>query len=499
MAYSNETHPLHTFVNTKGNKKKMKFTYDVDLDDYFPNKVRYPEKLYSTIPREFIPQNKEWKSFLTIPINQGSCGSCWAFSVANTLSDRYNIWSKKKIINGLSPFLILNCNIFATFFKNQKIVNEIDYQLWNKENGCFGNIILSSILYIYFFGLPTLECFPYDIKNIRSFRQQETNFSFFENQNSNDNLNDHTFDLKDFNENRIAPSCAYITRLQNPPFQYCQNLININEYKIYSSVTQNFSITHFYTIDNNEKQIQLEILTNGPVVTSFTVYDDFYYFNPKTSIYIHTFDNTEPVGGHAVEIVGWGEEEGIKYWWVKNSWGSNYGIHGYFRFLRGVNLCHIEQNVFGFFPDLFINYTDYKKINQYRNFIKKYKFLEEKKKTKLIDLTEIMLGYILNFESKKKEKKETFFSKEYFEKYNSFFYPIMIRSSFSFLFYSNNFLSAHTSVDTNFFEDVIHEKLSIDGYKKKVSSFRSGKKGKNILLYIFIFLIIFIFLLFLLR
>ena len=24
--------------------------------------------------------------------------------------------------------------------------NEIDYELWNKENGCFGNIILSSIL-----------------------------------------------------------------------------------------------------------------------------------------------------------------------------------------------------------------------------------------------------------------------------------------------------------------------------------------------------------------
>ena len=39
---------------------------------------------------------------------------------------------------------------------------------------------------------------------------------------------------------------------------------------------------------------------------------------------------------HAVAIVGWGTEQGVPYFLIKNSWGSNYGDGGYIKVRRGM-------------------------------------------------------------------------------------------------------------------------------------------------------------------
>merc|ERR1712072_1185482 len=88
-----------------------------------------------------------------------------------------------------------------------------------------------------------------------------------------------------------------------------------------------------------EEDIQQMIMEGGPVETAFTVYTDFE--NYAGGIYKHTSGTM--AGGHAVKIVGWGEENGVKYWKVANSWNPYWGEEGYFRIKRGTNECGIEE------------------------------------------------------------------------------------------------------------------------------------------------------------
>ncbi|XP_065222147.1 cathepsin B-like cysteine proteinase 4, partial [Planococcus citri] len=102
---------------------------------------------------------------------------------------------------------------------------------------------------------------------------------------------------------------------------------------------------------NNEYYIQDEILNNGPVQASLLVYKDFATY--QSGIYHHYEQSEEKsLGGHAVKIIGWGEEYGVKYWLIANSWGENWGENGTFRIIRGENHCNIETGVYAGIPEL---------------------------------------------------------------------------------------------------------------------------------------------------
>jgi cathepsin B len=87
--------------------------------------------------------------------------------------------------------------------------------------------------------------------------------------------------------------------------------------------------------------IQQEVMTNGPVEAAFYVYRDFMQY--KSGVYHHT--SGAFLGGHAVKIIGWGVSSGTPYWIIANSWGTTWGMNGFFWMLRGKNECGIESQV----------------------------------------------------------------------------------------------------------------------------------------------------------
>lgn len=77
-----------------------------------------------------------------------------------------------------------------------------------------------------------------------------------------------------------------------------------------------------------------------PVSVAFEVVTGFRFY--KGGVYTSdTCGRTQMDVNHAVLAVGYGVENGVPYWLIKNSWGEDWGVDGYFKMELGKNMCGI--------------------------------------------------------------------------------------------------------------------------------------------------------------
>jgi len=94
--------------------------------------------------------------------------------------------------------------------------------------------------------------------------------------------------------------------------------------------------------EGDEVELQAAVYMHGPVSVCFDVVDDFFEY--KSGVYTsRTCKNSNKDVNHAVLAVGYGTENGLDYWVIKNSWGTDWGDHGYFKMQRGVNMCGVAM------------------------------------------------------------------------------------------------------------------------------------------------------------
>jgi cathepsin X len=100
---------------------------------------------------------------------------------------------------------------------------------------------------------------------------------------------------------------------------------------------------------SGELAMMKEILRGGPITCGVACSNEFTY-EYKAGI---LEDKTGFMDiDHDVEVVGWGEEDGVKYWHVRNSWGTYWGMNGFFKIVRGKNNLGIEADCAFVEPDI---------------------------------------------------------------------------------------------------------------------------------------------------
>jgi cathepsin H len=239
---------------------------DLTWEEFKGKFLMAPQKCSATEKGNHVMTDKtddavDWrlKGVVTPVKNQGSCGSCWAFSTTGAVESASAIKTGK--LQTVAEQQLVDC---AGGFKNM---------------GCRGGLPSQAFQYIMWAG-------------------------------------------------GIQDSASY-------PYTGRDGQCKFNKAKVVISLANEVNIT-----ERAENEL-VNAITGRPVSVAYQVSGDFRSY--KSGVYDSKQCRSGPMDvNHAVLAVGYNTTSaGVPYYIIKNSWGTSFGMQGYFWMVRNKNMCGV--------------------------------------------------------------------------------------------------------------------------------------------------------------
>jgi cathepsin C len=276
--------PLKREFPVKESSDNVDLSYLSNTD--YDSLIYYWNTPIESIPVDKLPKSWDWSNINNVsyisdkPREQGSCGSCYAVATVEMIESRLKLLTNNEFTDLLSIQYLIGCSFYT--------------------EGCSGGYPLLLGRFIKEFDLISERCSPYK-----------------------------------------AADDTCITQCDD-------------DYRV--TITDYYYIGGYYGA-TDEANMMSELRARGPFIADFEPDFGFSYY--KSGIYstVSLRPSSEDISdqnmrdsnilwekvSHSVLLVGWGEENGEKYWKLLNSWGSDWGEKGFFRIKRGSDVAAIES------------------------------------------------------------------------------------------------------------------------------------------------------------
>jgi Papain family cysteine protease len=143
---------------------------------------------------------------------------------------------------------------------------------------------------------------------------------------------------------RTTDEYPYINHLDNTRVHDCKIAPKLSDNSVIAMKTS------LFTNNGTEDKLKQAVAENDVAASTLQ-------FTNQTAITLHSLNDSTifdgctdedinyPEKGHMVAVVGYGTENGIDYWLIKNSWGVQWGDKGYFKLIRGKGACGIGREI----------------------------------------------------------------------------------------------------------------------------------------------------------